>query len=136
NHAAERMFGYAAGEAIGQTISTIIPPERLAEEELVLNRVRSGEQVEMETIRRRRDGTLVPISLMVSPIRDANGRIVGASKIARDITARLQSESDRLELHRRLRTLVAASSSLLNSPETHSVTAATIALAQRLLVAD
>ena len=136
NRAAERMFGYTAEEAIGRSITMIIPRERLAEEQVVLTRVRAGEPVEMETVRRRKDGTLVPISLMVSPVRDASGRIVGASKVGRDISARLQMEAERAELHRRLATLVTASSSLLNSPETQSVTAATIALAQQLLVAD
>jgi PAS domain S-box-containing protein len=136
NHAAEHMFGYSASEAIGRSITLIIPHDRLAEEELVLSRIRAGELVEMETLRRHKDGTIVPISLMVSPIKDRHGNIVGASKIARDISARLRIEAERAELHRRLRTLVSASASLLDSPETESVLSATIALAQQLLAAD
>jgi PAS domain S-box-containing protein len=87
NAAAERLFGYMAAEAVGQSIHIIIPPERYAEEAYVLDQVRAGVGVEhFETVRRRKDGTLVDISLSVSPIRAATGQIVGASKIARDIT--------------------------------------------------
>jgi PAS domain S-box-containing protein len=136
NQAAERMFGYSAAEVIGRSITTIIPRERLAEEDLVLARIRVGELVEMETIRQHKDGGLVPISLMVSPIRDRDGRIIGASKVARDISARLRIEAERTELHRRLTILVNASASLLDSPETESVLGATISVAQQLLVAD
>ena len=87
NSAAERLFGYTPGEAIGQSIRIIIPADRQGEEDEVLRRVRSGEKVDhFETVRRRRDGSLIEISLTVSPIRDAAGRIVGASKIAHDIS--------------------------------------------------
>src|ERR1700759_877300 len=81
NRGAEALFGYTAEEAVGQSITMLIPPERLSEEDMVLGHVRRGEPVEhFDTIRRRKDGTLVPISLTVSPIRDAAGTIVGASK--------------------------------------------------------
>jgi PAS domain S-box-containing protein len=136
NRAAERLFGHSAAEVIGRSITIIIPPERLSEEPVLLARIRAGEAVEMETIRQRKDGTRVPISLMVSPIRDADGRIVGASKIARDITERKRAESERAELHRRLATLVEASATLLNSPDTQSVVDATMRIAHELLVAD
>ena len=136
NRRAERMFGYSASEAIGQSIILIVPPDRRDEEAHVLASIRAGRPVELETIRRRKDGTTVPISLMVSPVKDADGRIVGASKIARDITARKQSEAERAELHRRLAMLVSASASLLDSPETDSVRTATVSLAQQLMVAD
>ncbi len=136
NGAAERMFGYSAEEAIGQSITLIIPRERLPEEDMVLGRIRAGQPVEMETIRQYKDGKPVPISLMVSPIRDSRGHITGASKIARDIGARKRAEAARAELQRRLATLVDASATLLNSPDTASVVAATITAAQRLLVAD
>ena len=87
NRGAERLFGYTAEEAIGKPVTMLIPPDRLDEEPGILARIRSGERVDhYETIRRRKDGSLVDISLTVSPIRDATGRIVGASKIARDIT--------------------------------------------------
>ena len=87
NRAAERIFGYTAAEAVGQSIRMIVPADRQAEEDDVLGRIRAGESVNhFETLRRRKDGTLVPISLTVSPIRDEAGQVVGASKIARDIS--------------------------------------------------
>ena len=87
NPAAERMFGYTAAEMIGRSIRTIIPDDRQYEEDEVLARIRAGEAVDhFETIRRRKDGSFVNISLSISPVRDEAGTIVGASKIARDIT--------------------------------------------------
>ena len=92
NRAAERIFGYTASEAIGQSIRMIIPPDRQGEEDMVLARIRSGEGIShFETIRQRKDGTLIPISLTVSPIYDDAGRVIGASKIARDIRERVQA---------------------------------------------
>jgi PAS domain S-box-containing protein len=89
NPAAERIFGYTAAEAVGNSIHLIIPGDRRAEELEVLAKVSSGEGVDhYETVRRRKDGTLIDISLTVSPIRDSTGKIVGASKVARDITER------------------------------------------------
>ena len=136
NRGAERMFGFSASEAIGQSITLILPPDRRSEEDVVLSRIRAGVPVEIETVRQHKDGTLVDISLMVSPVKDADGRIVGASKIARDIGARKRDEAERAELHRRLTMLVDASASLLGSPETESVRSATMSLARQLLVAD
>src|SRR6476469_3939266 len=82
NRAAERMFGYTADEAIGRSIRLIIPADRQAEEDTVLSEVRSGRSVShFETIRQRKDGSLLPISLTVSPIRDERGQVIGASKI-------------------------------------------------------
>jgi PAS domain S-box-containing protein len=99
NRAAERMFGYTAAEAIGRNIKLIIPEERLAEEDDVLARVRRGEKVDhFETVRRAKDGSRIDISLTVSPIRDESGKIIGASKIARDITERRNHEAQREEL--------------------------------------
>jgi PAS domain S-box-containing protein len=99
NRAAERMFGYAAAEVIGKSIYVIIPADRHSEEQDVLNHVRRGEKVDhFETMRRRKDGTLVPISLTVSPICDASGTVVGASKIARDISERREAEHERARL--------------------------------------
>jgi two-component system CheB/CheR fusion protein len=100
NRSAERIFGYTAAEAIGQSILLIIPQERRAEETEVLSRIRKGEVVDhFETVRLRKDGTPVDISLTVSPVRDQSGRIVGASKIARDITQRKQIEHQRDQLY-------------------------------------
>jgi PAS domain S-box-containing protein len=102
NPAAERMFGYAADEAIGQSLRMIIPSDRQDEEAGVLDRISRGETVDhYETIRRRKDGTDVHISLTVSPIRDENGVIIGASKIARDISERKRAEEEREREHRR-----------------------------------
>ncbi len=93
NRGAERLFGYAAEEVIGKPITILIPPDRHSEETKILERIRRGERVDhYETTRQRKNGSLVEISLTVSPVRNAEGRIVGASKIARDITERKQSE--------------------------------------------
>jgi len=93
NRAAEDIFGYSAAEAIGQHIFLIIPEDRREEEEDVLARLRRGEKIDhFETVRRTRDGRRITVSLTVSPIRDATGRIVGASKVARDITERAQAQ--------------------------------------------
>jgi PAS domain S-box-containing protein len=96
NPAAERMFGFSAEEAIGRSIRMIIPSDRQAEEDEVLSRIRRGESVEhFETIRRRKDGSELTVSLTVSPIIGADGVVIGASKIARDITQRKQIEAER-----------------------------------------
>ena len=93
NAAAEQLFGYTADEAIGRSIMMIIPEERADEEPVILRRIRAGERVEhFETLRRRKDGTPVNISVTISPIVDARGRIIGASKIARDISDRKRAE--------------------------------------------
>ena len=95
NPAAERMFGYTSSEMVGQSIRAIIPEDRQHEEDEVLARIRAGESVDhFETVRRRKDGTLVDISLSISPIRDNSGTIVGASKIARDISERLRAQAE------------------------------------------
>ena len=89
NIGAERVFGYTADEAIGQHISLITPPDRLHEEIDVLTRLRHGEKIDhFETVLRAKDGRLVDVSMAVSPIKGADGRIVGASHVARDITER------------------------------------------------
>ena len=87
NRGAQHMFGYTADEVIGQPVTLLIPPEHLDEEPDILQRLRRGIRIEhYETIRRRKDGSLLNVSLSVSPVRDTSGKIVGASKIARDIT--------------------------------------------------
>ena len=93
NNGAERLFGYTAQEAIGQPITMLIPFERLNEEPEILERLKRGERVDhFDTIRVRKDGLRVEISLTISPIRDSTGKIAGASKIARDITERKRAE--------------------------------------------
>jgi PAS domain S-box-containing protein len=101
NLAAERLFGYTAEEMIGHPIAVIAAPDRIDEMPAIMRRLRAGERIEhYETRRRRKDGTIVDISLTVSPIRDETGTIVGASKIARDITQQVELRN-RLELLRR-----------------------------------
>jgi PAS domain S-box-containing protein len=99
NGAAERMFGFSAAEMVGQSIRLLIPGDRQQEEDEVLSRIRRGERVEhYETVRRRKDGSAIPVSLTVSPIRNAEGKIIGASKIARDIGDRRRAEAERQRL--------------------------------------
>jgi PAS domain S-box-containing protein len=93
NKSAERLFGYTAEEAIGKSITMLIPSERRDEEPAILDRIRRGERIDhYETVRQRKDGRLINISLTVSPVRNAQGKIIGASKIARDITERKRND--------------------------------------------
>jgi len=99
NAGAERLFGYSAAEAIGRPVTFLIPPDRIDEEAALLARLSRGERVEhFETLRRRKDGRLIPVSLSISPIKNRQGRIVGAAKIARDISRRKQIEQGREEV--------------------------------------
>lgn len=99
NRGAERLFGYTEEEAIGRSITMLMPPDRVDEEPKILARIKRGESVEhFETVRRRKDGTLLNISLTVSPIKDDDGRIIGASKVARDMTARKRQEEELRQL--------------------------------------
>ncbi len=94
NAAAERIFGYPASELVGRPITILIPPERLSEEVEILGRLVRGERIEhFETVRVAKDGRLVDVSLTISPIRDASGRVTGASKVARDITDRKRADA-------------------------------------------
>lgn len=99
NSGAERIFGYSADEAVGKHITLIIPPDRLDEETHIIDCIRRGEPVaHFETIRLRKDGTPIDISLTVSPVKSVDGRIIGASKIARDTTERRRLEKEREDL--------------------------------------
>ncbi len=103
NAGAERLFGYTADEAIGRSITMLIPADRLDEEPEILGRIRAGKRVEhFDTVRRRKDGSLVEIGLSISPIRNAMGQIVGASKVARDITERRQAQEQQQLLLREM----------------------------------
>ena len=94
NTGAQRVFGYTAAEAVGQPVTIVIPADRQSEEREILTRIRRGEHIDhFETIRHRKDGTLIVVSLSVSPVRNAEGQIIGASKIARDITSRSEVTS-------------------------------------------
>jgi PAS domain S-box-containing protein len=100
NEGAERILGYTAAEVIGQPITILIPADRRAEETEILNRIRQGQRIEhFETVRRRKDGSLINVSLTVSPIKNEDGEVIGASKIARDIT---QSKEAQERLQRAL----------------------------------
>ena len=129
NRGAERLFGFTSEEAVGRPITIIIPRDRLDEESAILAKIHCGERIEhFETIRQRKDGSLVDISLTISPIRNARGQIVGVSKIARDITE-LTKARDRQhllirEMSHRVRNLFALSGSIVglsvrsaNSPQ-------------------
>lgn len=109
NAGAERLFGYTANEAIGQHISLIIPANRAEEETLIIEKIRKGERIEhFDTVRVRKDNAELDISLTISPVRDATGKIVGASKIARDITQRKAIERALRESEERYRALADA----------------------------
>jgi PAS domain S-box-containing protein len=104
NKSAERLFGYTAEEAVGRSVTLLIPPDRLHEEPQILSRLRRGERVDhYETLRVRKDGELLDISLTISPVKNASGRIVGISKIARDITERRRVEKALRESEEALR---------------------------------
>ena len=95
NAGAERLFGYSPAEAIGQSMTLIIPTERRAEESEILRRIRRGERVEhFETVRVAKNGQTLDVSLTISPVRDRHGRVVGASKVGRDITARKRAAEE------------------------------------------
>ena len=107
NTGAEKIFGYPAGEMIGQSITRIIPPDRQAEEDMILARIRRGESVQhFETLRVKKDGGLIDVSVTVSPIMNGRGEVVGVSKVARDITERKRAEAGLRESEARFRTLV------------------------------
>ena len=115
NKSAERMFGYSAEEAIGKSIRIVVPADRQDEETAVLDRIRRGEKIEhYETLRQRKDGTLLPISLTVSPIRN-DGHVIGASKIARDISDRKRAEASAERDRLRMEFLAALSGTLPKS---------------------
>ncbi|WP_244427087.1 PAS domain S-box protein [Methyloferula stellata] len=135
NKSAERLFGYSADEAIGQPITILIPPDRLEEEPRIIKRIEVGERVDhFETIRRRKDGSLLDISLTISPIRNDEGMIVGASKIARDITDSKRGQEKQLlllrEMNHRVKNLFALATGLVTlsarSAETPEALAAAI----------
>ncbi|HXG68366.1 MAG TPA: PAS domain S-box protein, partial [Blastocatellia bacterium] len=102
NKSAEKIYGYTAAEVIGKPVTMLFPPHLVGEEEQILENIRRGDRIDhYETVRRRKDGTEIYVSLTVSPIRDEAGNIIGASKIARDITERKQAEREREQLLRR-----------------------------------
>jgi PAS domain S-box-containing protein len=139
NRGAERLFGYTAEEAVGKPITILIPPDRQNEEVAILERIRRGQRVDhYETIRQRKHGSLIAISLTLSPIRNAQGKIIGASKIARDITQRKQAHERQQflirELQHRTQNLFAVIQSVANRTlvEEHTIAEAKEMLNGRL----
>jgi PAS domain S-box-containing protein len=117
NPAAERIFGYTAEEAVGKSIRMLIPAHLQDEEDLVLSKIRAGEKVDhYETVRQRKDGGQLSVSLTVSPIRDEGGEIIGASKIARDVTERVRLQMEAREANRLKDEFLAVLSHELRTP--------------------
>ncbi len=130
NPGAERMFGYTRQEAVGRSMLMLFPPDRVNEEQEILTRIRRGERMEhFETARIRKDGTRIEVSVTISPIKDGHGRIVGVSKIARDITEQKRSERQLLEAVREMRDIRAAL-------DEHSIVAITDAAGKITFVND
>jgi PAS domain S-box-containing protein len=114
NRAAERLFGYVESEVIGKHISILIPSEKLSEEDMIINRIKNGLEVKhFETIRVTKSGDRIPISLTISPIRGRDNRIIGASKIARDITEQLRAQEE-LRTHAHIQELLLSAGRLLS----------------------
>ena len=132
NQGAEKIFGYTAEEAIGEPVTLLIPPDRQEEEPRILARIRRGERVEhFETIRRRKDGRDIHISLTVSPLKDRHGNVVGASKIARDITDRVLAQNQQTlllqEMQHRIKNVFAVADSLIGVCAARTETSAELA---------
>lgn len=114
NSGAEAIYGWSAQEAVGRSISIIVPEDRGDEPRMIIERIQRGERIEaFETLRVRRDGRLVHISLTVSPVHGANGEIVAAATVERDVTARKRTEEALRESEQRLKDVVASSSDWL-----------------------
>lgn len=119
NGGATRLFGYTPDEVIGQSVTILIPPDRLDEEPMILDSIQAGQRVDhFETKRRRKDGSLLDISLTISPIRNAGGTVIGASKIARDITQRMRAQEEQHlligEMHHRVKNLFALAKAIVS----------------------
>jgi PAS domain S-box-containing protein len=136
NAGAERLFGYPAEQVIGKPITMLIPEDRLDEETMILGRIGRGERVEdFETVRQHKDGRLIDISLTVSPVKDSDGNIVGASKIARNISDRKQAREQQAlllrEMSHRVKNLVAVASGLMAMSARHAKTPEALSSAVR-----
>jgi PAS domain S-box-containing protein len=142
NQSARKMFGYTEKEAIGKHISLIIPPERLDEETVIIESIRAGKKIDhFETVRVAKDGTRRQISLTVSPVKDRKGKIIGASKIARDISSKIEAEKQRELYTQRLQELnlhrddfIVMTSHELKTPLT--IILANLQLLQQLMATD
>ena len=137
NRGAEILFGFLPDEVIGRKLTILAPPDRAHEADVALARVLEGHVVPpFDTVRWRKDGTLVDVSITVSPIRDHDGAVVGASKISRDISARKKIEADLRESQRRLMGLAEAASSVVGAADVGSVLGAVIEVARDVFDAD
>ena len=117
NRGAERLFGYTAAEAIGQPVLLIIPDDRKEEEKMILTRLRRGERIDhFETVRKTKDGRLIDISLTISPIRNESGELVGASKVARDVTDQRRAQRELREADERKNEFLALLAHELRNP--------------------
>jgi PAS domain S-box-containing protein len=126
NRGAEKIFGYTAREMVGSSIMKLIPEDRRDEENQILGKIKVGESVEhFETLRQTKDGRLITVSVTASPIKDASGKPIGVSKVARDITERKQAEQARLALEERYRALFeyAPDGIVIADPESHYIDA-------------
>ncbi len=133
NKGAETVFGYAADEMLGRPISVLAPPDRVDEMPRILDSIKRGQRVEhLETQRRRKDGTLIDIALTVSPLRDKSGRIVGASKIARDITAARRTQAELLQREQHLRTILETVPDAMIVTDPHGIIQSFSAAAERI----
>ena len=123
NRGAQRIFGFSEAEAVGQPVTILVPPELQEEEQTILKNTRAGEKVEhYETVRATKEGRRINVSLTISPLRDATGRIIGSSKIARDITERKQAEEELKKSEKRFRLMADSAPMLiwLSSPDKHA----------------
>src|SRR5262245_57512436 len=137
NAGAERIFGYTAEEAVGRSITMLLPPERLNEEANILAMlVRGGRVDHYETERVAKDGHRLQVSLSVSPIKDASGRIVGGAKIARDISVRKRLEAEREESRAHLRLLLDLSNALVSNLDLSTIMAAVSSSLGRVIAHD
>jgi len=132
NRGAERLLGYSAAEAIGKPITLVIPDERHHEEDNILDRLRAGERIDhFETVRRRKNGELIEVSLTVSPVRNEAGEILGASKIARDISGQKRAAAQQSillrEMHHRIKNLFTLASALISLSAKASTSTAELA---------
>lgn len=122
NKEAENMFGWKAEEAIGKHISLIIPRERWSEEDVIVNKIRNGEKIDhFETVRVTKDGNRLNLSLTISPVRDSHGKIIGASKIARDITRQKQLEEKMLQTTKNLQIINSVAKTVSESLDTKEI---------------
>ena len=137
NAGAERIFGYAANEVIGKPVTILISPDRAHEEPEILAQLRRGERVDhYETVRRRKDGSLIDVALTISPIRDSDGSVVAASKIARDISPRKQAERVLRESERRHGFLLTLFDAMREQPDGDAIGAVCVRMLARHLGAD